>query len=55
MFEFPLLFCPVTLLNPKQTVAYALIQKIGSVRCGPNGLSYGTSHKDWVFEESRRR
>lgn len=34
----------------------ALNHKIGSFECqSPFGLSYGTTHDDWVFEESRRR
>jgi hypothetical protein len=30
--------------------------KIGNFDCHlPYGLSYGATHKDWIFEESRRR
>jgi hypothetical protein len=30
--------------------------KIGNFNCNsPIGMSYGTTYKDWVFEESRRR
>jgi hypothetical protein len=30
--------------------------KIGNFNCtSPTGMSYGTTYRDWVFEESRRR
>jgi hypothetical protein len=46
----------VALLSAMWEAASALDHKIGNfARHSPFGLSYGTTHDDWVFEESRRR
>jgi hypothetical protein len=46
----------VALLSAMWVVVSALNHKMGSFeRHSPFGLSYGTTHDDWVFEESRRR
>jgi hypothetical protein len=46
----------VALLSAMWETASALNHKIGNVeRHSPFGLTYGTTHDDWVFEESRRR
>jgi len=46
----------VPLLSAMWVVACALNQKIDNYDCtSPLGLSHGTTHEDWIFEESRRR
>lgn len=39
-----------------KTIACTMNKRIGMIDSGsPFGLSLGTSQKDWIFEESRRR
>ncbi|KAH4091103.1 hypothetical protein HBH46_188330 [Parastagonospora nodorum] len=44
------------LLTTAWVIGCAMNCKIGNFNCtSPTGMSYGTTYRDWVFEESRRR